>query len=56
MCISTGQTARLEVWLDGVPISALAQQQSLGVTRIGRIQLGENARAASMTWPLTMSR
>jgi chitodextrinase len=38
-----GANGETEVWLDGTPVSALAQQQSLGATAIGRIQIGENA-------------
>jgi len=41
--VSIGANSQIEVWFDGAPISALAQQQSLGATPIGRIQLGENA-------------
>jgi hypothetical protein len=41
--VSIGANSQIEVWFDGAPISALAQQQSLGATPIGQIQLGENA-------------
>jgi len=39
-----GPNSQVEVWLDGAPISALAQRQSLGMTWIGRIQIGENVQ------------
>lgn len=42
-----GATGQTEVWYDGASIAALAKTFDLGTAPIGRIQLGDNAAAAS---------
>jgi len=39
-----GSGSEIEIWLNGVRISALSKTENLGTTAIGRIQLGDNAR------------
>jgi fibronectin type 3 domain-containing protein len=40
-----GSTGHVDVSLDGVPVAALSNTESLGTTPIGRIQLGDDATA-----------
>jgi chitodextrinase len=35
--------SEVEVWLDGVPVSALTRQDSLGSSAIGRVELGDTS-------------
>jgi Calcineurin-like phosphoesterase/Bacterial Ig domain len=37
--------SQVETWLDGAPVAALTNTQSLGTTPVGRIQLGDNSGA-----------
>ena len=38
-----GGSGQTEVWLDGIRINALSKPETLGLTSIGRIQVGENS-------------
>src|SRR5215213_2307639 len=38
-----GANGQVEVWLDGLPVSALSKSESLGTTPIGRVQLGDSS-------------
>jgi hypothetical protein len=40
-----GASGQVDVWLDGVKLSALSKAESLGTTPIGRVQLGDDATA-----------
>ncbi len=38
-----GASSKVEIWLDGIPISDLNNTESLGTTSIRRIQIGDNS-------------
>jgi fibronectin type 3 domain-containing protein len=40
---STISTGRLQVWLDGVPVTAMSRTDNLGTTPVGRVYVGEPA-------------
>ncbi len=42
-----GSSGRVDVWLDGVSVSALSKAQNLGTAEIGRIELGDARKTAA---------
>jgi chitodextrinase len=48
----TGAQGRIEVWIDGVAVTALTGPASLGSTPVGRVQLGENTKSKNFNMAL----
>jgi acid phosphatase type 7 len=47
MTVEIGSPGRVDVWLDGVPVTALSSDQNVGTVGLGRIDLGDNRKSAT---------